>query len=167
MCLELPPNCGKQGARCCPAGIYGPPSSPQNATSTHCTEPNVKCTGWSGMPGVRFELSLPFNAWTCHEFSFLETNAGSGVCEYWPSPPECGLPGQRCCPDPYHNWMEAEEPPPICQVLGRQYLSAGQGRKGCEGAWGWMQQYDHTALCSSSAEPLPAACAPPPPDAQQ
>lgn len=31
-------------------------------------------------------------------------------------PPECGLVGKPCCKDPYHQWMDAAEPPAMCQV---------------------------------------------------
>lgn len=25
------------------------------------------------------------------------------MCTFWPSPPDCGLPGKKCCLDPYHK----------------------------------------------------------------
>ncbi|PRW60625.1 cadherin EGF LAG seven-pass G-type receptor 3 [Chlorella sorokiniana] len=90
VCLPPPPNCGQENARCCPPGIYGPPGSPRNVTGFSCEGKDIKCPGWGGMPGA-------------------------GVCTLWPSPPDCGLPGIKCCLDPYHAWMDSSEPPPVCQ----------------------------------------------------
>lgn len=55
MCLQPPPNCGQENARCCPPGIYGPPNSPRNVTGFSCEGKDIKCSGWGGMPG---ELNL-------------------------------------------------------------------------------------------------------------
>lgn len=51
VCLQLPPNCGQENARCCPPGIYGPPSSTRNVTGFSCQGKDIKCSGWGGMPG--------------------------------------------------------------------------------------------------------------------
>lgn len=53
VCLQPPPNCGQQNARCCPPGIYGPPGSPRNVTGFSCAGKDIKCAGWGGMPGER------------------------------------------------------------------------------------------------------------------
>ncbi|KAI7843115.1 hypothetical protein COHA_003286 [Chlorella ohadii] len=111
VCLQPPPNCGQQDARCCPPGIYGPPGSPRNVTGFSCEGKDIKCAGWGGMPGA-------------------------GVCTFWPSPPDCGLPGKKCCLDPYHNWMDSSEPPPVCDRIPCHIHQQG-GPKGsyCQGEY--------------------------------